>query len=58
MKIPQSNNQEKKAYTKPVLNHIDLRPEEAVLGNCKTGMTGTGPANSNCVTPVCNVTGT
>ena len=27
----------KKEYRKPQLRKIDLRPEEAVLGNCKTG---------------------
>ena len=38
----------KRAYSKPELVQIPLRPEEAVLGNCKTtGATGPG-APSNC----------
>ncbi len=37
----------KKAYAKPALRKVPLRPEEAVLGNCK--MSGsTGPLLSNC----------
>lgn len=60
MRLPQTNTgPEKKAYTKPVLKQVDLRPDEAVLGNCKTGSPGSGPASSNCNMPAaCNVIGT
>ncbi len=37
----------KKKYEKPTLSEIALRPEEAVLGNCKTMMVS-GPAQSDC----------
>jgi hypothetical protein len=30
--------QQKKAYMKPAINIVQLVPEEAVLGNCKTGI--------------------
>ena len=29
---------QKKAYMKPAINIVQLVPEEAVLGNCKTGL--------------------
>lgn len=39
----------KRTYSKPELVQIPLRPEEAVLGNCKTtGATGPG-APANCM---------
>ena len=45
----------KQPYVKPELKRVDLRPEEAVLGNCKVGTTagpGSGgscaPAGSSC----------
>ena len=34
----------KRAYAKPLLNMVALRPDEAVLGNCKTTSTS-GPAH-------------
>jgi hypothetical protein len=38
----------KRAYSKPELVQVPLRPEEAVLGNCKNSST-TGPGGSgNC----------
>lgn len=39
--------QEKKPYVKPEIRKIDLRPEEAVLGNCKM-QTAAGPMRSRC----------
>lgn len=46
----------KKPYQKPELKQIPLRPEEAVLGACKT--TGvSGPATSNCGTFMCSAVG-
>jgi len=35
----------KRVYAKPLLNKVALRPDEAVLGNCKTASTS-GPAHS------------
>lgn len=37
----------KKPYTKPTLSEVALRPEEAVLGNCKTAGIS-GPAMADC----------
>ena len=37
----------RKPYEKPTLSEVALRPEEAVLGNCKT-MGVAGPAESDC----------
>jgi hypothetical protein len=37
----------KKSYEPPNLKVISLRPEEAVLGHCKTSGTG-GPVHSTC----------
>jgi hypothetical protein len=44
-----NSSQLKKPYVRPQLRKIDLKPEEAVLGNCKTGAT-TGPSAA-CSTP-------
>ena len=41
---------EKKPYKKPQLKQVSLRPEEAVLGNCKTGGTA-GPGGGDCSSP-------
>jgi len=39
----------KASYTKPAIREVKLRPEEAVLGNCKVGTSGgVGPAQSQC----------
>ncbi len=41
----------KKAYSKPEVKKVALKPEEAVLGACKnTGQTGPGAAS--CGTPI------
>ena len=37
----------KKNYEQPRVTTIDLRPEEAVLGSCKS-MTSAGPVGSAC----------
>jgi hypothetical protein len=51
MNNPEQNaRQQKKRYDKPKLRQVDLRPEEAVLGNCKvTGTSGPGGVGA-CVT--------
>jgi hypothetical protein len=41
----------KRAYSKPELVQIPLRPDEAVLGNCKTAGTSGPGATGNCSTP-------
>jgi hypothetical protein len=46
----------KRPYEKPELKQVQLRPEEAVLGNCKISATS-GPATSNCGTFVCSAVG-
>jgi hypothetical protein len=43
---PASPSQGRKPYEKPTLSQVSLRPEEAVLGSCKT-MGGTGPASAS-----------
>ena len=37
----------KKPYAKPTLSEVALRPEEAVLGNCKS-VSISGPAMPDC----------
>jgi hypothetical protein len=47
----------KRAYEKPVVRRVPLRPDEAVLGKCKTSNTG-GPLHGTCSTiPMCNTVG-
>lgn len=41
---------QKRAYAKPAVRRVALRPEEAVLGNCKTG-TSVGPGQGTCQVP-------
>jgi hypothetical protein len=48
--LSKKNNNTKKQYEKPQIKRVELRPEEAVLGFCKT--TGQyGPGSSTCQTP-------
>jgi len=46
---PEEPGPTKKPYEKPTLSEVALRPEEAVLGNCKTAGTP-GPAMPDCST--------
>ena len=39
----------RKPYESPKLVMISLRPEEAVLGTCKSMTTGAGPVGSACL---------
>ncbi|MDA2910071.1 hypothetical protein MYX04_03945 [Nitrospiraceae bacterium AH_259_D15_M11_P09] len=41
------NDQPKKPYMKPEVTQVSLRPDEAVLGGCKTPSTS-GPVSSAC----------
>jgi hypothetical protein len=46
----------KKRYVEPTLTQVLLRPEEAVLGNCKIAGTS-GPLQGSCTSPtVCYTT--
>jgi len=50
MKVPEKEeNKQKKPYVKPEVRRVPLRPEEAVLGGCKTASGGAGSGGS------CNV---
>ena len=53
----EDTNRKKPPYSKPELRRVELRPDEAVLGNCKTtGSAGPGsgsscaPSGSSCST--------
>jgi hypothetical protein len=41
---------ERKPYVKPEIQEVPLRPDEAVLGGCKTASTS-GPAQAKCSFP-------
>ena len=49
-----TTNTVKKSYQKPRLRQVHLRPEEAVLGNCKAGTSGGGASGGTCVNGVLN----
>lgn len=40
----------KRPYVTPEVRKVHLRPEEAVLGNCKHG-SANGPGNAACTSP-------
>ena len=49
--LPNSGNGEtRKPYAKPQIEEVALRPEEAVLGACKTSSLS-GPTQSKCSFP-------
>ena len=49
----EQQNDQKRAYVKPEIKQVALRPEEAVLAACKssTGSGGGGPGSGNCRSP-------
>jgi hypothetical protein len=48
----------KKPYARPLLKQVNLRPEEAVLGNCKAaGLSGPVGVGACAPTGTCNVQG-
>ncbi len=49
-------DQQKKPYVKPEATQVPLRPDEAVLGNCKIASVS-GPGGMNCGTMVCSAVG-
>jgi hypothetical protein len=48
-KPEKSSGKRKRPYVKPEVKQVPLRPEEAVLGNCK-GTSSSGPTGSGCNT--------
>jgi hypothetical protein len=50
------NDQPKKPYVKPQVTQVPLRPEEAVLGNCKSA-TNSGPVSAMCTNTSCMTIG-
>jgi hypothetical protein len=55
--MEETKNKPKKPYAKPVANRFPLRPEEAVLGFCKSN-TAAGPSGGNCrVAGLCQTAG-
>lgn len=49
-----SENSGGRRYEKPLVQEVKLRPEEAVLGNCKTA-SSVGPLGTACSSPTqCN----
>lgn len=46
----------KKPYERPQVTTISLRPEEAVLGHCKTS-TGRDPCGNPCISFTCQNVG-
>jgi hypothetical protein len=56
MMQPNQPQEVKKPYEPPRVLAINLRPEEAVLGNCKIGGSA-GPVASSCSTLHCSTIG-
>jgi hypothetical protein len=58
MKDEREDRKNKKPYQSPVCETISLRPEEAVLGNCKS-MVVSGPSGgpSSCGIAACSSSG-
>jgi hypothetical protein len=48
--LGQGGGETRKRYTKPQIQEVPLRPEEAVLGACKTASVS-GPAQHRCNSP-------
>lgn len=46
----------RKAYVSPTIEQVELRPEEAVFGSCKSATTS-GPSASTCTTLNCMAAG-
>jgi len=47
---PDEREQVRKPYAKPEVQQVSLRPEEAVLGSCKTAAVS-GPGQFRCSSP-------
>jgi flagellar biosynthesis/type III secretory pathway protein FliH len=46
---------QREAYEKPRISEVQLRPDEAVLGNCKVSGSS-GPVQASCDSPLACVT--
>ena len=58
-KSKQNKQEQKKPYERPKLRRVALRPEEAVLGNCKvSGVSGPGSAGTCAMVTSCSSVGT
>lgn len=53
---PEKTADSKRAYEPPRILRVSLRPEEAVLGNCKF-LGVTGPASASCASLACKSLG-
>jgi hypothetical protein len=53
---PPAEGSGKRPYSRPEVRRVKMRPEEAVLGGCKTNMIA-GPGNANCTTVACFISG-
>jgi hypothetical protein len=50
----------KRPYAPPAVSRVELRPDEAVLGNCKSASRGAGPGGPTCARtplPPCSIAG-
>jgi hypothetical protein len=52
---PLDSESTKRPYVKPEFTQVALRPEEAVLGGCKS-TTSSGPAGPTCKATSCSTT--
>jgi hypothetical protein len=50
-KPEKSPSRRKRPYVKPEVKQVPLRPEEAVLGNCKSS-SSSGPSGAGCGFPL------
>jgi len=54
--LDQEIHEGRRAYERPAMTHVVLRPAEAVLGACKTEFTATGSSEmNNCRLDNCSV---
>ncbi len=52
----ENSHKAKKPYESPRITVISLRPEEAVLGHCKSS-SASGPVGATCAAASCNTIG-
>jgi len=54
---PKHESDSKATYQPPQVVRVSLRPEEAVLGHCKTATVGGGPFSNSCRSVFCKTLG-
>jgi hypothetical protein len=54
---PKHEGDSKATYQPPQVVRVSLRPEEAVLGHCKTATVGGGPFSNSCRSVFCKTLG-